>query len=631
MNRRAVWLCAILSVPASAPLQAQEPPDSVRVDSLAVADSVALADSALVADSAAMADSILAQLADSVSADTVFYNLPRITDGVPDGFATGVWVWDRHAIMASGANTIAELFEEVPGLIALFGGDYGTPLSMAAFGRGGGGYRILVDGFELYPVDGSVADLQHVALAGVSQVRLDRSGGQMVVEVTSHRYDDGRSFSVVEAGTGDLDTNMFRGVYADPTALAGSVAVGLERVDTRGIGAARTEGGNRTGTWARYQYHFGDRGGLALDYRRVASQTQVPDYAPEASRKDVTLQASWRPVQSVVVHAVTGRSTIERQPASDESHTRVGGTRAQHAVSLGLEKSGAWARGSLRLFEGDVPNRRFAVAGGLTDARWGGFSGDWEGSSWQGEAASHLRTRAWIHPVPGVSLFGQYETGDYGFREGPVSDGPPPPPLLDDGGLPGVAVIQERESLRVGAMVSLWGITLGSAALYSYADEVAPLGLELDEGAPVAVGVHRNGYESMAVLPVPIMEGLTLEGSYQWWDEGGVYLPDQIYRGSFEFHRVFMDSGNLELWASLGVRGHDPMLTFAPSTADADGSIDQVPFFQSWYAHAQVRVVTVRLWLGMENMTFRRNLQTHPGRLLPYARSFFALRWDMWN
>ena len=607
-----------------APLCAQEPPDTVRVDSLSVADSVQ------VVDSAALADSLLAQVADSASADTIFYNLPRARSEVPAGFATGVWVWDRHAIMASGANTLAELVQSVPGLVTLFGGDYGTPLSMTAFGRGGGGYRIVRDGFELYPLDGSVADLQHVALAGVQEVRLDRSSGRMVVEITSHRHDDGRPFSVVEAGTGDLDTNMFRGVYADPTALGGSVAVGLERVDTRGIGPSRSEGGNRTGTWARYQYHFQDRGGVALNYRRVASQTQVDAHAPESSRKDVTLQASWRPVEGVVIEAVTGRSTVERDPVDGATHTRVGGTRAQHGVAVSLSRAGAWARGSYRLFEGDLPSGRVGVSGGVAHPRWGGVAGQWERSTWRGEGAAAMGLRMWLRPVSWVTVFGHYETGDYGFREGPVSDGPPPPPLVDDGGVQGSALVQERERLRVGGMVSLWGASLGGAALYGYADAVAPLGTELDAGAPVAVGVHRNGYESMAVLPLPL-DGLTLEGSYQWWDEEGPYLPDQIYRGSFEFHRVFMDSGNLELWASLGVRGHDPMLTFAPTTPEAEGSIERVPFFQSWYAHAQVRVVTVRLWLGMDNMTFRRNLQTHPGRLLPYARSFFALRWDMWN
>lgn len=595
------------------PLHAQEPPDSAVVDSTAVADSIA------------------DQVADSVSPDTIFHNLPEPRQRVPAGFATGVWSWDRHAIMASGANTLGELFERVPGLIPLLGGDYGTPQAMSAFGLGAGGYRVVRDGLELYTVDGSVADLQQIGLAGVERVRLDRSMGRMEVEIRTHRYDDGRPFSVIEAGTGDLDTNLFRGVYADPTALLGSVAVGLERIDTRGRGVQREEGGNRTGSWVRYQYHFGDRAGIGLDYRRVGSQTQVVQYAPEVSRTDLMLRASWRPVGGVVLQALTGRSSLDREPLVDSSFTGVGGSRRQHSVRLALERGPAWLDGTYRLFEGGLPTRRIEVAGGLASARWGGASGRFERASWQGTVATSTGGRVWLRPIEALTLFGAWERGDFGARAGPVADGPPRPPLpLVEGIRPGRRVVTEREGLRVGASLSLLGVTLGGAALYSYSDSVAPLGLELDSGAPTAAGAHRNGFETVGVLPLP-MEGLTLEGSYQWWDEEGPYLPSRIYRGSFEFHRVFMDSGNLEVWGSLGVRGHDPMLTFAPEGTEEGPDVVRVPFYQSWYAHVQVRVVTVRLWLGMDNMTFRRNLQMYPGRTLPFARSFFALRWDLWN
>ena len=92
-----------------------------------------------------------------------------------------------------------------------------------------------------------------------------------------------------------------------------------------------------------------------------------------------------------------------------------------------------------------------------------------------------------------------------------------------------------------------------------------------------------------------------------------------------------MESGNLELWGSLGVRGHDPMQVFVADDMSGSGSVVQTPFYQSWYWQAQVRVVTVRLWFGMDNFTFRRNLQTYPDRILPFGRTFFALRWDLWD
>ena len=131
--------------------QAQDPPDTLQV----------IEDSLLV-------DSLEAVLAsDSASADTIYYNLPRFEGRAPDGWETGVWSWDRSAIMASSANTLAELVAEVPGVIVLLGGDYGTPAAISAFGSGGGGVRILRDGFELFPVDGGVADLARIGLGGI--------------------------------------------------------------------------------------------------------------------------------------------------------------------------------------------------------------------------------------------------------------------------------------------------------------------------------------------------------------------------------------------------------------------------------------------------------------------------------
>ncbi|HAT37564.1 MAG TPA: hypothetical protein DCS75_03665, partial [Gemmatimonadetes bacterium] len=155
------------------------------------------------------------------------------------------------------------------------------------------------------------------------------------------------------------------------------------------------------------------------------------------------------------------------------------------------------------------------------------------------------------------------------------------------------ASIVNRTGGRAGVVIGVGGAALGGSALYRSADQVLPLGLELDDGATAEAGLERNGYEGIVVLPI-FLRGLTLEGSYQFWDEEAPYQPRQIYRGSFQFHRVFLESENLELWASLGVRGHDPMLTFVENNEIGDGSLARVPFYQSWYMQAQVRIVTVR-------------------------------------
>ncbi|HSH76023.1 MAG TPA: Plug domain-containing protein, partial [Longimicrobiales bacterium] len=546
------WAALAVAAPAAGqvrPDTAQVAPDSAQV----------------VPDPGQLPDSLAAPgqqaLADSLQVDTIFYNLPSLEHGVPAGFATGVWTWDHEAIMASGANTVAELVAEVPGVLTLLGGDYGTPLAISAFGTGGGGVRIFRDGFEVFPLDGGLADLQRIGLVGVTEVRLDRAGGELVVELTTYRYDDGRPFSLVEAGTGQLDTNVFRGTFADPTALGGSVALGLERVDTRGYG--QDEGGNRTGTWFRYQLHRGDRAGLAVDYRSMGSETQVIDYASSVKRTDLLLRARVEVVRGVSLEAYTGKSTHEVDDAR-EAYEFEGGTRSQHGVRVAAEARGLWARGAFRLYpDDDLPADRLDAAGGYSAGRLGAY-GRVSRATWGGTSVLGYGGGGWLGPLAGVTLFGSVEAGAYAGRSGPPLDERPEPtppeawPAPPEG--PGFGKT-DRTALRLGASASLLGVTLAGAGLRVESDAQLPLGTELDRGAPQASGADRNGVEGWASLPTP-WRSLRLEGSYQYWDRPGPYLPRQIYKAGLVFHRTYLESGNFELWWSLGVRGHDPMLVF---------------------------------------------------------------------
>lgn len=612
----ATWLLGCAVALLAAPASGQVAPDSARA-----------AESAQVADSAAVA----LQEADTISADTIFYNPPRLESGVPPGFATGVWVWDREDILASAANTLAELLSEVPGVIALLAGDYGTPAGISALGTGGGGVRIVRDGFEVYPLDGGLADLQQIGLVGVSRVRFERGGGEMLIELTTYRYDDGRPFSMVEAGTGQLDTNLFRGLYADPRAFWGSLALGLERVDTRGYG--ENEGGNRTGTWARYQLHWGDRGAISADFRRMGSETQVPDYAASVRRTDLTARGRLEIVDGVVLEAYTGRSTYDVDDSRPE-YDFEGGTRVQHGARLAASRGGLWARGAYRLFRGGegLPSHRVDGAAGYTRDRLGA-AGHVSQASWEGESIVSYGGTGWLGPIAGITLFGSVAGGEYAGRTSPVLDEvpSPTPPLLPASPPAETFAATERIFTRLGASVTQLNTTVAVAGLRVDNDVYIPLGLQPDRGSPLALGQELYGVEAWGSLPTP-WRAMRLEGSYQRWDGEGPYLPKQIYQAAFTFHRTYLDSDNFELWWSLGVRGHDPMLVFVPPDDQGGaGGLTRVPFFQSWYGRITARILTVRLFFTWENFTIRRNLQNWPGRLLPVTRSFFGLRWDLWN
>ena len=599
---------------------AQDPPDPVEV-----------------ADSLPEPDSAQAEAALDSVPEGVFYNLPEFADAIPAGWHTGVWVWDVEDIMASAANTLAELVAEVPGVITLLAGDYGTPAAFSAFGTGGGGVRIIRDGFEVFPLEGGVADLQRVGLGGIWRVKLYRSGGESVVEMWSLQHEDGRPYTLVEAGTGDLDTNVFRGTFASPDALGGSIGVALERADTRG--RRREEPGSRTGSWVRYQLHKGDGAGLALEFRRMSSRSQVPDYASDLTRTDVTIRGRLRPFPGGVLEAYTGRSS-HTVADTRTPYLREGGRRSQHGLRVSATRSGVWGRGAYRLFGGDEAlEHRLDGSVGFTRAGLGGVEAHYTRAGWSGTSTSSQGGRGWIEALPGVTLFGSVDSGTYGARTGPPLDVIPvrdssyvfDPTVLPIAPGP-VFGVTERTAFRGGGAISLFGATASGALLRADSDVHLPLGIEPDRGAPLVVGAARTGWEVWGSFPMPLT-GLRLEGSFQQWASPGPYLPKHSYGGAFRFQRIFMESGNFELRFSLGVRAHDAMLVSVPVPEGEDPAtaLQTVPSFQSWYGRVLIRVVSARLFINWENMLVNDELQNFPDRLLFATRTSYGLRWTMWN
>lgn len=634
--RLSVLLVGLAALPRG--VVGQEPPDTLRADTLR-ADT--LRADTLQADTLP-ADTLAAQ-ADSAAADTIFYNLPRMDRGVPAGWARGVWSWSHDEMLATGAVTVADLLSEVPGVIPLRAGDFGNPAGATAFGVGGGRVRVLRDGFELLPLEGGVADLARIGLAGLSMVRVERSMNELVVHLEGLEYEDGRPYSLIEAGAGDLNTNLFRGTFANPTALGGSVGVALERTDSRG--SRGNEEGNVTGTWLRYQLHRGDAAGLALDFRRMGSESAAEAYPSPVTRTDWTVRGRATLLPGLNAEAYWGRSTHKVEDERPE-HALEGGTRSQMGVRAAFERSGFFAHGAYRRFGGDdLPSSRLDLEVGADRPEAGGFSAGLSRGSWAGEGTSARQVRAWTRPLLGLSLFGSWESGTMGSRTFPLAR-PAEPDTTSEGGAepdstaagpPPPFRVTDRTTSRVGAQWAWRDVAVSGARLRLEADSLLPLGLRPDLGEPALAGGVREGWEVRVRLPTPL-DGLHVEGFLQQWDEEWSYLPRRTYQGAFVFHDTYLTSENFELWWTLGVRGHDPMTVrqVVGEATDDEGNVvgpelASVPFYQNWYARIQARIVTVRIFIGWENFAIRRDLQSFPGRLLPATRATYGLRWTMWN
>lgn len=638
----ALWrACARLAtlVAFTAPLSAQEPPDTLPpLDSLGVPLPDSLQE---VPDS--QEDTL--QEADSL----IFHTLPDLPAGPPGSSGARTWRWDRDALLGTPAFTLLELLEGIPGLVALRFGDYGAPEGVAGPGLTGGRVRVFMDGFEAIPLDGSIPDLSRVSLGALSEVRVEQAAGELRIHLIALRPDDGRPLSLVEAGTGDLQTNLFRGTFLHPRALGGSLGVSIEQFDTFGPGGA--EEGARRGIWLRYAIHRGDAAGLAFDMRRSTAELEVDDLdavPPSATRSDWTLRGRIEPVEGVVAEAYTGQSSLS---SDEDGFTPVEGARRQHGVRLGLERGVLWARGEGRLLSGrELPSFRGDVSAGADVPTLGGVAIDWSIDRWAGRTVASRGVRAWTRSLFGLSAFAAWESGARGARHyTPREPLPPDEEEDEDEGADGEDGSEEPDTvppppshhvadlgtIRLGAHVDVGPLTLTGAWIRTDADSLLPLGLLLDRGGEVLPGNEASGFEVAGRLALPV-PGFALVGALVQWDQEGVYRPRRAYQGGLAFHDVFYPSGNLEVRAGLQVEGRDPMLLPLFATDDEAGEEGvrtqvRVPFYQSWQAHLQIRVQTVRIFVRMENAFVRRANQDFPDRVLPATRAMYGVRWTLWN
>ena len=649
----AVFLAVLLPGTAAA----QDPPDSLRADP----DSLEQQDSTGVADSVAV-DSLGQDSlgVDSVSVDSIPPPpvLPTLPDPAPAGNLTGIWEWDRAALMGTRAQTLWELLADIPGLVSVRSGDYGAAATVFPAGHSGGGLRLYYDGAEHLPLEGSVADLARIPVSGLGGVRVIRRPGGVEVHLSRYAHASARPMSLIEAGTGDLDTNMLRATFSYPRALWGKMTLGLERLDTGG----RDTPGAVTGGWLRYSLHRGDRAGLGFEYRRMGTERDVfTDEPGSVSRSDWAVQGRWAPVDGLLAEVwSTGASVVAGD--SLEAFPYTAESRGQSGVRFSVGRGGLWGRATARFNDGEgVADHELAAELSAVWPRWGGVTARARRESWDEATGESFDLSAWVTPISYVAFFAEMGSGT---RSVPyLKPLPPPEPdtLMEDPGIgdPDTTMVDpdsvdtgpasrftDRSGTRLGIRLAWRDIEVTGAMVSAEADSIWPTQLLFDRGGLVLPQPRRRGLEMTGRVPL-WPRGLFFLGEVQLWEAedsaaaGQLYFPEHQYRGSFTFHRQFFPTGNFELWVDVGARGRaemkvpqpDPLAVgaLAPATDEATGVPSVGPFYQDWYLRLQLRVLNLNIFATVENITFRRNNQDVPGRLLPITRGFYGVRWTFWN
>ena len=209
--------------------------------------------------------------------------------------------WSRDAIFQSGAQTLAELLEVVPGVTSFRSGFLASPAVSSYLGEVNR-LRVFLDGLELAPLDprtGGVPDLLEVPLWSAEEVRVERAAGELRVHLRTWRTRTTTPISRVDVYTGDEESNLYRGFFGRRFRNGLAMQVGAQQYSTASRGSAG--GGDewsllgRAG-WARGQWSidaFAIRGSRVREVQSRTGSSEAPIPPFEGRRTDAYVRAGY--------------------------------------------------------------------------------------------------------------------------------------------------------------------------------------------------------------------------------------------------------------------------------------------------------------------------------------------------
>ena len=550
--------------------------------------------------------------------------VPQLADiyqGPAHGFSDGVWEWDRAAFLTEAATTVGDLLERVPGVTVIRSGLYLQPEAASALGGTANRLEVWLDGYILDPLlEGSV-DVAKIELVEVESIRVERRLSTIRVYIKTLVSHDSRAYSMVEAAVGQPTANLFRGTFLVPKLFIGPIGLGIDRIDTRGRGGS--EGADQSAGWAKWSF-IRKGSGVQVEYRRVQTDRggDVP-WAETYARTDLVARARAQIKPGLVAEVFAGQATAERDTTDtkpDSAHVKVKNT--QYGGRVSFESPFFWANGAYRArtaeaLPGGQLDGEAGVRYGLVSAVARTTQSDWRSAG----TASELTLRAEAGPYRGVRIFGETTSSDRGasyLHRIPDSS----------------KVITSYSGYRAGAEATLFGITVGAAALHIKSDSTVSFGLPFDTIGERYPGADANGWELSGRGPLPLIKGLFAEGMITDWRSGfvGLYLPTRIYRAGLEYSATPLKSGNLQVLGRLEAIHRGAMLYPLHTTGPADEPLTSISMLPLDYidAYLQIRIIDVRAFVRYEDLQGQQ-LPEVPERALRGPRIFYGVKWQFFN
>lgn len=186
-----------------------------------------------------------AQAADTIKVPLGRADVPR-TLGIGEPYA-----WDRNRLYATGALTLGELVDRIPGVTSFRAGWISAP-EMAALNGRFGRVRIFLDGIEVDPLNSRLRgqhDLSLIDLWHLEDATVETGADEVRVHLRTWRVNNTTPTTRIDIHTGDLQTNSYRGFYGKR--FPGGQAVQLAGNHYATTDRRTGEAGDHTSLWGR--------------------------------------------------------------------------------------------------------------------------------------------------------------------------------------------------------------------------------------------------------------------------------------------------------------------------------------------------------------------------------------------
>jgi len=560
------------------------------------------------ADSLLRRDSARAVVRDTIKAPLTTAEAPVLAD------PTGSFVWDRRDLFSTGALTVQDLLERVPGVTSFRSNWISEPM-IGAFLGDPGRVRVFLDGLELEELDPrmhGVWDLTQIPLWALDDIRIERGASEIRIYMRSWRVDRTTPYSRTDIYTGDQNTNLYRGLFGRRYQHGEALQVAGQQYGTNP--GRNSESSDQLGVLvrvgiARKRWSADalllrgdrDRGRTFTDPR---SDT-IP--AMQSTRSDAYARVGWgNPNQGAWVQGIASASKFayggQKATTSAAAVADTTRYRAQYVLTggygLGPLHASLTQRFRAGLFRRVAnPSARLGF-----ETRFLTFSVLGEGRDL--DSTRRIEASAVVRPLSFVFL-----SGAIGSEQ----------PLFAPDSLPGAKFMRGEAGLRVH---DLW---LSGGAIRREAVLLDAPTIFRRRTLPIAEATAQGAF---ATIRGRVWKAIYADAQgIAWNDSGSFYRPKYQARSELYISTSLIDrfpSGNFHLLASAVHEYRSSSLW-----PDSSGAI-RLGGYRTISTLLQVRILLADVFWNFRNILGERYDQI-PGYRLPRMTSIYGVRWEFWN